>query len=102
MCNIIRLFLGLGVGFSFMAMTWTPTIYFEEKKAIAVGLVTAGVGVGTLSLPSFCRVLFDNFTYQETMIFIAGTVMQFVLLLMLIRPESYWYVKRDNLLYTIT
>jgi len=79
-----------------MAMIWTATIYFEEKKATAVGLVTAGAGVGTFALPSFCRVLFDNFTYQETMIFIAGTVMQSLLLLMLIRPESYWYVNRDN------
>jgi len=76
-----------------MAMIWTATAYFEKKKATAVGLVSAGAGVGTLALPSFCRVLFDNFTYQETMIYIAATVMQFVLLLMLIRPESYWYVK---------
>ncbi|KAF6021973.1 SLC16A12 [Bugula neritina] len=87
---------GLGVGFSFMAMIWTATIYFEEKKATAVGLVTAGAGVGTFALPSFCRVLFDNFTYQETMIFIAGTVMQSLLLLMLIRPESYWKTSKQS------
>jgi len=85
---------GVGVGFSFSSLIWAATVYFEKSKATAVGLVTAGAGIGTLALPPLCRYLFDNFTYQETLLAMAAIVVQFIIPFMLIRPKSYWYVNR--------
>lgn len=65
-------------------------MYFEKRKATAVGLVTAGAGLGTLTLLPLCRTLFDNLSYQEALIVMSAITMQFIVLVMLVRPESYW------------
>jgi len=71
-------------------MIWAVTVYFEKRKGTAVGLVTAGGGLGTLALPPIFRALFDNLSYQETLLIMAAIVIQLLVPIMLIRPESYW------------
>ncbi|KAF6034026.1 SLC16A12 [Bugula neritina] len=82
--------IGLGIGNALISAIWCSTVYFEKRKATAVGLITSGSGVVTLFLPSVCRFLFDNLTYQESLITIAGITLHLLVPIMFIRPESYW------------
>lgn len=53
--------------------------YFKLRKALAVGIITSGGGIGTLTIPYLLRLLFDHMTYSETML-IYGKVLSITLL----------------------
>lgn len=42
--------------------------YFNKRKALALGIVSSGSGVGQLVLPLILRVLFDYYGFTGAMI----------------------------------
>lgn len=41
--------------------------YFNKKKALAIGLSTAGAGAGLLVVPVVLRLFFNNFPFSGAM-----------------------------------
>lgn len=42
--------------------------YFNQKKALSLGVSTAGSGVGMMIIPILLRFLFDNFSFSGAML----------------------------------
>ena len=38
--------------------------YFIKNKALAIGIVSAGSGIGTITLPYIMRAFYDNFDFS--------------------------------------
>lgn len=57
----------MSVGFG-EVMTFLPALvvsgqYFKKRKALALGLIASGSGIGTIIIPHIYRLLFDNFDF---------------------------------------
>ena len=55
--------LGIGNGTLAMVCFLVSGQYFIKHKALAVGIVAGGSGIGTLTLPHIMRALYDNFDF---------------------------------------
>ncbi|CAF4500874.1 unnamed protein product [Rotaria magnacalcarata] len=68
--NIVCMWLSFGfIGGIGMGLVYLPSIvmvgyYFEEKRAIATGIVTAGTGIGCIALPPLATFIFDTFGWK--------------------------------------
>ena len=87
---LISTSLGVGYNFSFMPVLVGVSAYFDVKRPIALGIATAGAGIGTFYSAPLIRFLFDNLTYQETLTILGAISLQMCVPAMFIRPESYW------------
>lgn len=61
--SLDRLFIGIGNGMVGLTCFLVTGQYFKKRKALAVGIVASGSGVGTIVLPYIMRGLYDNFDY---------------------------------------
>ncbi|CAF1046568.1 unnamed protein product [Rotaria sp. Silwood1] len=59
---------GTGMGFIYLPSIVMVGYYFEEKRAIATGIVTAGTGIGSVIFPPLSRFLFDTFGWKVALI----------------------------------
>ncbi|XP_067951047.1 monocarboxylate transporter 12-B-like isoform X2 [Watersipora subatra] len=90
--------MGIGLNYSFIGAVVSTSAYFEAKRPTAVGLMSAGGGVGTFCIPLLARLLFDRLSYQEAVVFIGAIVLQACVPVMLIRPKAYW--KNNEIMLT--
>ncbi|XP_033729500.1 monocarboxylate transporter 12-like isoform X2 [Pecten maximus] len=72
----LRLLFGLG-----KSLAYTPGLvivgqYFKKKRGLAVGLATAGGGVGTLFLPPAINRLFKELRFTGSMMILSGLSLQ--------------------------
>lgn len=51
---------GVGQGFLLLNALLVSTPYFDKRKALALGIIAGGSGVGTLTIPNMLRYLFDS------------------------------------------
>ncbi|KAH3853453.1 hypothetical protein DPMN_095977 [Dreissena polymorpha] len=68
-----------GVGRSF---TYTPSLiivgyYFNKRRGLAVGLATAGVGVGNFVFPPVIEQMFEYYSFQGTFLILAAITCNF-------------------------
>lgn len=76
-CSIINIpsmvyFPGIG-----RCLTYTPSLilvneYFNKRRGLAVGISTAGVGLGMFTFPPLIEALFVNYGYKGAMIILTG------------------------------
>lgn len=64
--------------------------YFEKKRALALGITSAGGGIGSFYMPALVRVLFDNYPFQHALVYKCCVVVQVIVLAAFIRPQAYW------------
>jgi len=57
---------GVGIGFSYVPSVGVLQRWFVRRRGFATGLAVAGIGVGTLAAPPFCRVLVESLGWRET------------------------------------
>ena len=51
-CNshqCVMLFLGIGFGLMYLPAVVSVSMYFEKKRALAIGIATCGTGMGTFT-----------------------------------------------------
>lgn len=58
-------------------LTYTPSLilvneYFNKRRGLAVGISTAGVGLGMFTFPPLIEALFVNYGYKGAMIILTG------------------------------
>ena len=63
--------IGSGISFVYIPITSTVTHWFEKRRGIALGIVTAGVGMGTMTLLPFSQFLISNFGWRSSYLIIA-------------------------------
>lgn len=78
------------MNFMFFTCIVAVTMYFEKQRATAIGLASAGAGIGTFYMPPLIRVMFDRLSYQQCIFLLCGIVIHMCVPAMLVRPLSYW------------
>ncbi|KAL4219062.1 hypothetical protein ACF0H5_021645 [Mactra antiquata] len=74
-------------------LTYTPSLilvthYFNKRRGLAVGISTAGVGLGMFSFPPLIEALFGNFGYQGAMFLLSALSLETFVCAALFRPLS--------------
>jgi Sugar phosphate permease len=67
--------IGIGNGFCFVPVTSTVSRWFVARRGMALGIATAGVGLGTLALAPFAQALIARFGWETSYLFIAGIIL---------------------------
>ncbi|XP_068682464.1 monocarboxylate transporter 4-like [Montipora foliosa] len=65
---------GVGVSFVYIAAPVTVTQNFTRRRSVALGIVTAGQGLGTMILGPTLQVLTDTFEWRNTFLIMAGVL----------------------------
>jgi len=71
--------LGGGISFAFLPVTSAVTHWFVKRRGMALGITTAGIGMGTLALAPFAQFLIFKFDWRVSYLIIAGLVLIIVL-----------------------
>lgn len=66
---------GIGMGLVYLPSIVMVGYYFEEKRAIATGIVTAGTGIGSITFGPLSRFLFDAFGWKLALIILSGILL---------------------------
>ncbi|GAB1602507.1 monocarboxylate transporter 12-like [Argonauta hians] len=77
---------GFGKSLSYTSCMVVVGWYFNKRRGIAVGLATAGVGLGTFILPPLMEWLFKNLGFFGGMLILAGISLNICVCSMLYRP----------------
>ncbi|CAF3966422.1 unnamed protein product [Rotaria sp. Silwood1] len=62
---------GIGMGLVYLPSIVMVGYYFEKKRAIATGIVTAGTGIGSITFGPFSRFLFDKLGWKYGLLILA-------------------------------
>ncbi|KRZ69143.1 Monocarboxylate transporter 5, partial [Trichinella papuae] len=77
---------GLGMGTIYLNGIIVVSEYFEAKRALATGLAVCGTGIGTFMFPPLIKVFLDQYTWQQTVMLLAGITMHCFICGALYRP----------------
>ena len=80
------------MNYMFFSCIVAVTMYFEKQRSTAIGIASAGAGIGTFYMPPLVRLMFDRLSYQQCTYIICAIVIQMCVPAMFIKPLSYWYV----------
>ena len=64
--------IGTGGGFGYLPVTSTVSRWFVKRRGMALGITTAGIGIGTLALAPFAQFLISEFDWRASYLIIAG------------------------------
>ncbi|XP_074655498.1 monocarboxylate transporter 4-like isoform X2 [Tubulanus polymorphus] len=73
------------------AMVYTPSFivlgdYFNDRRAVANGLSSAGSGLGSFVLPQICRLLLEYYNYRGTLLIMGAVIFNVINCGALYRP----------------
>ncbi|CAF1177696.1 unnamed protein product [Adineta steineri] len=77
---------GIGMGLIYLPSIIMVGYYFEDKRAIATGIVTAGTGIGSITFGPLSRVLFNIFGWKYGLIILAAILLLCVICAALMVP----------------
>jgi len=86
MMVIYGIFGGIFFGMVYLPSVVMVSFYFEKKRAIANGLVTAGTGIGALSFGPLANFLMGRFGWQIGLYIFAGIMLTGILFGSIMRP----------------
>ncbi|CAF2338425.1 unnamed protein product [Rotaria sp. Silwood2] len=66
---------GIGMGLVYLPSIVMVGYYFEEKRAIATGIVTAGTGIGSITFGPLSRFLFNLFGWKIGLLILSAIVL---------------------------
>ncbi|MEA3442698.1 MAG: OFA family MFS transporter [Chloroflexota bacterium] len=67
--------LGTGAGFGYVPIASTVSRWFVAKRGMALGITTAGIGIGTLALAPFAQFLISQFAWRASYLIIAAILL---------------------------
>ncbi|CAF0728838.1 unnamed protein product [Adineta ricciae] len=70
---------GIGMGLVYLPSIVMVGYYFEEKRAIATGIVTAGTGIGSITFGPLSRFLFNIFGWKYGLLILSVILLLCVL-----------------------
>ena len=79
-------FLGFGKCLSYTCCMIVVGQYFDKRRGLAVGLATAGVGIGMFVFPPLLEWLFQTYAFFGSMVLMAGISLNLCVCSMLYRP----------------
>lgn len=85
---------GSGCGFVFAPSTTIISFYFEKRRAMALGVVLAGAGLGSVVYPYFYRIILDSFGLRTSLIIVSGVLMYVPFVALLLREPAQLMNKR--------
>ncbi|CAF0965157.1 unnamed protein product [Rotaria sp. Silwood1] len=62
---------GIGMGLVYLPSIVMVGYYFDKKRAIATGIVTAGTGIGSITFGPLSRFLFDQFGWKKGLLILS-------------------------------
>ncbi|CAF2733945.1 unnamed protein product [Rotaria sp. Silwood2] len=77
---------GIGLGFVYLPSIVMVGYYFEEKRVIATGIVTAGTGVGTIIYGPLSHFLFNTFGWKYALIMLSAIILCCAICCIFMRP----------------
>ncbi|CAF1558289.1 unnamed protein product [Adineta steineri] len=77
---------GIGMGLIYLPSIIMVGYYFEDKRAIATGIVTAGTGIGSITFGPLSRVLFNIFGWKYGLVILAAILLLCVICAALMVP----------------
>ncbi|CAF1393643.1 unnamed protein product [Adineta steineri] len=77
---------GIGMGLIYLPSIIMVGYYFEDKRAIATGIVTAGTGIGSITFGPLSRVLFNSFGWKYALVTLAAILLLCVICAALMVP----------------
>ncbi|CAF1423551.1 unnamed protein product [Adineta steineri] len=77
---------GIGMGLVYLPSIIMVGYYFEEKRAIATGIVTAGTGIGSIIFGPMSRILFDIFGWKTGVLILSAILLCCVICCIFMRP----------------
>ncbi|XP_045199293.2 monocarboxylate transporter 12-like [Mercenaria mercenaria] len=74
-------------------LTYTPSLilvnnYFNKRRGLAVGITTAGVGLGMFTFPPLIEGIFGHYGYQGAMLLLSAISLQTFVCAALFRPKD--------------
>ncbi|CAG5126709.1 unnamed protein product [Candidula unifasciata] len=92
------LLVGAGRGLSYAPSLIIVAMYFDKRRALATGIGTSGVGIGTFLLVPIAQFLFDNYGFQGAFLIFGGIALNTNVAAMVYRPLSmhYRFMKRSR------
>ncbi|MDP6564818.1 MAG: MFS transporter [Alphaproteobacteria bacterium] len=66
---------GVGIGFIYVPSIGVVQRWFVRQRGLASGLASAGIGVGTLLAPPFCKFLVDMVGWRGAFQILAGSIL---------------------------
>ena len=64
--------IGVAAGSFYAPLTATATRWFKKHRSLAVALVSAGMGIGSMTLSPFARWLITNYDWRSAMLTLGG------------------------------
>ncbi|CAF3418435.1 unnamed protein product [Rotaria socialis] len=77
---------GIGMGLVYLPSIVMVGYYFDEKRAIATGIVTAGTGIGSITFGPLSRFLFDRFGWKHGLLILAAILLNCVICCIFMQP----------------
>lgn len=93
-CN---LFVGIGKSLAYQPGLVVVGQHFEKRRSIAVGLATAGGGIGTLVLPPLFESVLEHYSFSGGLLIIAAISLHMCISGMLYKTVAHKArLKRDS------
>lgn len=77
---------GLGFGLIYLPAIVCVTGYFEKRRSFATGIAVCGSGIGTFAFSPFVEYLINELSWQNSLIILAGLMLNCVVFGALFRP----------------
>ncbi|CAF1273343.1 unnamed protein product [Rotaria sordida] len=77
---------GIGMGLVYLPSIVMVGYYFEKKRAIATGIVTAGTGIGSIIFGPLSRFLFDQFGWKNGLLILSLILLGCVICCVFMQP----------------
>ncbi|XP_076806973.1 monocarboxylate transporter 13-like isoform X1 [Clavelina lepadiformis] len=68
------IFGGTGFGLCYVPAVISLTQYFQNKRSLAIGIASSGVGVGSFVFPIFIEALQVRYTWRGAMLILSGVI----------------------------
>ncbi|UJR13807.1 hypothetical protein I4U23_000818 [Adineta vaga] len=95
MCLLFGLIGGIGMGLLYLPSIIMVGYYFEGKRAIATGIVTAGTGIGSIIIPPISRYLFNAFGWKYGLVILSVLLLSCVICCAFMLPLKPMRIRRN-------
>lgn len=77
---------GIGTALAYAPAVVIVGMYFNKRRGLAVGIATAGVGIGTFAVPPFIEVVFSYYGHFGSFLILTGYCLNIMVCGALFRP----------------
>ncbi|XP_029656698.2 monocarboxylate transporter 9-like [Octopus sinensis] len=90
---------GLSTGIAFFACHIITGLYFDKKRALAIGIINCGGGVGLMLMSLFLEHFIELYGLRGTLLLISGLLLNFIVYGSLCRPLPSTYTDAKKTAY---